>query len=50
MTVASLRCLDRKQNENGERGKDDERVDYEFQPVSHDGPPEIRRPWACFSP
>ena len=38
MTVASLRCLDRKQDEHGERGKDDERIHYEFQPVWHDVP------------
>ena len=40
MTVTSLRYLDRKQDERSERGKDDQRIDYEFQPVSHDVPPE----------
>jgi len=34
----SLRYLDRKQNKHRERGKDDERIHYEFQPVWHDVP------------
>jgi hypothetical protein len=39
----SLRCLDRKQNKHHERGKDDERIHYEFQPVWHDVAfPDIR--------
>ena len=40
MTLASLRYLDRKQKQHGERGKDDERVDDVFHPVWHDGSPE----------
>lgn len=46
MTAASLRHLDRKQEEHGDRGTDDERVDDEFQQVSHDGPPEHRQAYS----
>lgn len=47
MTVASLRYLDRKQNEHRKRGKDDERIDDGFQPVWHDVPPGAWAAMAC---